>query len=67
MSELINGFAEVIERLTTRFNSQAALHRVRYDAYDKLIASMRRQAEPGYRVTECEIAALKDWLNKARS
>jgi len=32
----------------------------------KLIASMRRQTEPGYRVTECELAALKDWLNKAR-
>jgi len=39
-NEELLSVAEIVEKLTDRFNAQAALHRERFDEHVKLIASM---------------------------
>ena len=44
-NEELLSVAEIVEKLTDRFNAQAALHRERHNEYDKLIASMNDDHE----------------------
>ena len=44
-NEELLSVAEIVEKLTDRFNAQAALHRECRNEYDKLIASMNADHE----------------------
>ena len=44
-NEELFSVAEIVERATKRFNEQAALHKVRCDQYDQLIADMKAEHE----------------------
>ena len=44
-NEELLSVAEIVEKLTDRFNAQAALHRERFDEHVKLIASMKADHE----------------------